>query len=85
MAVTAGGVAGLEVWLVGTRADLAAAHRALSALGAVVHLGELHPADRPGTGRYRAYLRIAVATQPVARTARRLPPGGGPGALPLAG
>jgi hypothetical protein len=54
-------VAGLEVWLVGTRADLRAAHRALSALGSVTYLGDLHPAERPDTGRVRAYLRISVA------------------------
>jgi hypothetical protein len=79
-------VTGLEAWLVGTRADLRAAYRALAALGAVIEHGTPHPADRPDTGRYRVYVRLAVATQIAAPTPRRTkpaPPGSPP--LPLAG
>jgi hypothetical protein len=79
-------IADLEVTLIGTRADLTAAHRALSAIGTVTHLGELHPAERPDTGRWLVYLRLAVRAQiaaPRSRRAKPAPAGSAP--LPLAG
>jgi hypothetical protein len=78
-------IADLEVTLIGTRSDLTAAHRALSAIGTVTHLGELHPAERPDTGRWLVYLRLAVRAQitPKGRRAKPAPAGSAP--LPLTG
>jgi hypothetical protein len=64
-------VTGLEVWLVGTRADLRTAYRTLAALGAVIKVGTVHRADRPDTGRVRVYLRLTVASQTPAPAPRR--------------
>lgn len=73
----------LEVWLIGTSAELDAAVAALTALG--VHLLPDDPADHPQRhallgadhGRYRLYLRIAVkaeaSTTAATRTAGRRP------------
>jgi hypothetical protein len=81
-------IAGLEIWLVGARSDLTAAHAALSKLGTVTYLGNLRPAERPDTGRVHVYLRVAVAVQRPDSRATRRPAGhqpDDPGALPLAG
>lgn len=58
----------LEIWLIGTSAELDASVRAFAGIGRIV-LPE-DPADRPkrhplvgaDAGRYRLYLRVAVAT-----------------------
>lgn len=67
-------VSGLEVWLVGTRADLRTAYRALAALGTVIKVGTVRPADRPDTGHFRVYVRLTVATPAVTPAPRRTEP-----------
>jgi hypothetical protein len=62
----------LEVWLIGTPAELDAAARALAGLGAVVGRGERTALSGTDTGRWRSYARIRVA-------AAYRPPPGSPG------
>ena len=62
---------GLEVWLIGTRAELTAALRALDAAGRFAYSGRWTALTGADTGRWRAHLRIAV---PLAAASR--PPGG---------
>ncbi|MGW5580894.1 hypothetical protein [Micromonospora chokoriensis] len=64
----------MEVWLSGTRAELDAATAALADLGHVIQQGQRWPMSGADAGRYRLYLRLAVAT--AART-RPAPDAGG--------
>ncbi|MDG4835241.1 hypothetical protein O7631_01760 [Micromonospora sp. WMMD967] len=64
----------MEVWLSGTRAELDAATAALADLGHVIQQGQRWPMGGADAGRYRLYLRLAVATP--ART-RPAPDAGG--------
>ncbi|MGW1451162.1 hypothetical protein ACWCO3_23165 [Micromonospora sp. NPDC002411] len=67
----------MEVWLSGTRAELDAAVAAVAALadlGHVIQQGQRWPMGGVDVGRYRLYLRLAVAT--AART-RPAPDTGG--------
>ncbi|MEU7948493.1 hypothetical protein AB0C50_27730 [Micromonospora taraxaci] len=64
----------MEVWLSGTRAELDAATAALADLGHVIQKGQRWPMGGADAGRYRLYLRLAVAT--AART-RPAPDAGG--------
>ncbi|MDG9678245.1 hypothetical protein [Micromonospora sp. DH14] len=52
---------GLEVWLIGTRAELDAATAALTDAGHVVQRGTRHALTGADAGRYRLYLRLSVA------------------------
>jgi hypothetical protein len=54
---------GVEVWLNGTKDELRAAWAALHRIGTVTQLGDLHPLEVPG--RFRTYMRVAVATSAV--------------------
>ncbi|RAO54411.1 hypothetical protein [Micromonospora saelicesensis] len=51
----------MEVWLSGTRAELDAATAALADLGHVIQQGQRWPMGGADAGRYRLYLRLAVA------------------------
>ncbi|MEV6375807.1 hypothetical protein [Micromonospora musae] len=62
----------MEVWLTGTRAELDAAEAALTAIGHTTQHGTRWPMTGVDAGRYRLYLRLAVATT----TGRRRPTGG---------
>jgi hypothetical protein len=74
---------GVEVWLNGSKDELRAAWAALHRLGTVTHLGELHPLEQPG--RFRVYLRLAVAAAAVPPTPARPADGSAAGSsLPLA-
>jgi hypothetical protein len=53
---------GLEVWLIGTRAELAAAYRALSAVATVAQRGDLHRLPDDDEGRFRTYLRLQITS-----------------------
>jgi hypothetical protein len=66
---------GLEVWLTGTRAELTAALHALHTTGRIAYGGRWTALTGADTGRWRAYLRIAV---PLAATSR---PSGGDATL----
>ncbi len=52
----------LEVWLIGTPAELDAAARALSRIGRVVDRGARTPLAGADAGRWRIYTRIRVPT-----------------------
>lgn len=62
---------GLEVWLVGTPAELDAATRALAAAGRLTQRGQPLPMAGADTGRARLYLRLTITpTRRAARPAR---------------
>ncbi|MGW4682915.1 hypothetical protein ACWEOS_31015 [Micromonospora taraxaci] len=65
----------MEVWLSGTRAELDAATAALADLGHVIQQGQRWPMGGVDAGRYRLYLRLAVAT--AAARSRLASDGGG--------
>lgn len=69
---------GLEVWLIGTRRELAAAYRTLAGIATVVQRGDLHRLPDDDEGRFRTYLRLQITATPPARTGgRRVPADGG--------
>ncbi|WP_410819134.1 hypothetical protein [Micromonospora sp. 050-3] len=57
----------MEAWLTGTRAELDTVTTALTDLGHVIQQGQRWPMGGVDTGRYRLYLRLAVATTAAAR------------------
>jgi hypothetical protein len=57
-------IADLEVWLIGTTAELDQAATALSAIGRTVEVGTRRRLTRDDNGRARLYLRLAVVAMP---------------------
>jgi hypothetical protein len=55
-------MSGLEVWLIGTPAELDAALSALRAAGQVIEASRPQPLYGADSGRVRRYLRIRVPT-----------------------
>ncbi|MEU8406906.1 hypothetical protein AB0C19_11940 [Micromonospora sp. NPDC048842] len=53
---------GLEIWLIGTRAELDTAAAVLTDAGHLVQRGTRHALTGADAGRYRLYLRLSVAT-----------------------
>ncbi|MER7271356.1 hypothetical protein ABT344_24030 [Micromonospora carbonacea] len=60
----------MEVWLIGTRAELDAAIDALTAVAYVIQLGDRQPLAGADAGRHRVFLRLALTT---AHAAHRRP------------
>ncbi|GAA4198627.1 hypothetical protein [Actinocatenispora rupis] len=67
---------GTEIWLHGTKADLAAIRDALAPLGTWLQIGDLHPTEL--AGHVRVYLRLSVAVQTGTRRTKRSAPAGRP-------
>jgi hypothetical protein len=61
---------GLEVWLIGTPAEIDAAARALAAIGRVVYHARRTSLAGSDAGRFRTYARIRVVATPLASPAR---------------
>jgi len=54
----------LEVWLIGTPAELDRATAALAAIGRNLQHSGRRPLIGDDAGRFRAYLRVAIAVAP---------------------
>ncbi|MGW0501793.1 hypothetical protein [Micromonospora sp. NPDC003241] len=65
------GPSGLEIWLIGTPAELDAAVTALTATGRLIQRGTRHAMAGADAGRYRLYLRLTIA--PTTRRPSRAP------------
>ncbi|MFC5941997.1 hypothetical protein ABUL04_30635 [Micromonospora harpali] len=50
----------MEVWLIGTRAELDAAIAALTAVAYIVQAGDRQPLVGADAGRHRVFLRLAL-------------------------
>lgn len=61
----------LEVWLIGTSAELDAAATTLAAIGHLVYRGPRMALAGADLGRYRAYARIRITTPPARRSRAR--------------
>jgi hypothetical protein len=61
----------LEVWLIGTPAELDQAATTLAHLGRVVYRGPRMALAGADLGRYRAYARIRITTPPPGRARAR--------------
>lgn len=66
---------GLEVWLLGTPAEVAAVVAALTRAGCVLYTGPAHILHGGDTGRIRRYLRLSVAIPARATRAPASDPG----------
>lgn len=75
------GVPGLEIWLIGTPAELDTAARALAGIGRVVSHSSREPLTSGDGGRWRTYARLTVT--PVHTTVTAPGASGEPDAPPL--
>ncbi|MDM4720121.1 hypothetical protein QTQ03_26510 [Micromonospora sp. WMMA1363] len=76
-------LSGLEVWLIGTPAELDAAARALAAAGHIAQRGQRRPLTGADAGLARLYLRLNITPARQAGRATRTASGDGGAMLPF--